>query len=284
MARRRRLITVDARDTNGQLAPNVPLRVQILADGQATDFGQISQRELVTDSNGRAMFTYTAPSFIGGSIPDLQLSVTPTGTDASAHVKRVVTVRLMPPGVIGAGPTAAFTFIPGAPLAFTDVRFDGSTSTAGLGAVITGYVWDFGDGESGTGVTSTHQYDAAGNYPVRLTVTDNNGRTSQSAAQIVTVGDGTPPTAVFVSSPTGPAPGQAVFFNATQSTAGAGHRIVSYRWSWGDGKPNSSGSTASHTFTLAGTYVVVLTVTDEVGQVARITKDISVAVAVAEAP
>ena len=109
------LITIEARDTNGQLAPNVPLRVQILADGQATDFGTISARTLVTGSNGRATFTYTAPSFIGGPIPDLQLSVTPTGTDASAHVERVVTVRLVQPGIIGAGPTAAFTFIPSAP-------------------------------------------------------------------------------------------------------------------------------------------------------------------------
>ena len=143
--------------------------------------------------------------------------------------------------------------------------------------MITSYLWDFGDGDGGTGVTSTHQFDAAGGYPVRLTVTDNNGRTG-SVSQIVTVADGTPPTAIFVSSPTAPAPGQAVFFNATQSTAGAGHRIVSYRWNWGDGKPNSSSSTVSHTFTLAGTYVVVLTVTDEAGQVGRTTKDITVAV------
>jgi PKD repeat protein len=73
-----------------------------------------------------------------------------------------------------------------------------------------------------------------------------------------------------------------VFFNATQSTPGAGHRIVSYRWNWGDGKPNSSGSTASHTFTTAGTYIVVLTVTDEVGQVGRTTAN--VVVGVEEAP
>jgi PKD repeat protein len=278
------LVTIEARDANGQLAPNVPLRVQILADGQVTDFGTISARTLVTGSNGRATFTYTAPSFINGTIPDLQLSVTPTGTDASAHVKRVVSVRLVQPGVIGAGPTAAFTFVPGSPVAFTDVRFDGSTSTAGLGAVITGYLWDFGDGSSGTGVAPTHQYDAAGNYPVRLTVTDNNGRTNQSAAQILTVGGGTPPTATFVFSPTAPLPGQPVFFNATQSAASPGHRIVSYRWNWGDGKPTSSGSTVSHTFTLEGTYVVVLTVTDEVGQVGRINVDVTVALPAAPPP
>jgi PKD repeat protein len=273
------LISIEARDANGQLAPNVPLRVQILADGEVIDFGTLSARTLVTGSNGRATFTYTAPSFIsGGTIPNLQLSVTPTGTDASTHLDRVVSVRLIPPGVIGAMPTASFTFIPATPVAFTNVRFDGSTSTAGLGAVITGYLWDFGDGTGGTGLTATHQYRAAGNYLARLTVTDNQGRTNQSAPQTVTVTAGALPTATFVFSPTAPTPGQSVFFNATQSTAGAGHRIVSYRWSWGDGKPSSSGASVSHIFAAAGTYVVVLTVTDEVGQVGRTTVEVPVGV------
>ena len=230
----------------------MPLRVQILADGQVTDFGTISARTLVTGSNGRATFTYTAPSFVGGAIPRLQLSVTPTGTDASAHLDRVVTVQLVQPGSIGASPTAAFTFIPARPGGFTDVRFDGSTSTAGLGALITGYLWDFGDGDSGTGVTPTHR------VPRRPELIPCGSRLRTitgapvSTSQIVTVSGGTPPTATFVFSPTAPVPGPPVFFNATQSAASAGHRIVSYRWNWGDGKPNSSGSTASHTFTSCG--------------------------------
>jgi PKD repeat protein len=270
------LITVDARDANGQLAPNVPLRVQILADGQVIDFGTISARTLVTGSNGRATFTYTAPSFVNGPIPRLQLSVTPTGTDASAHVDRVVTVRLVPPGSVGPNPTARFTFIPESPAAFTDVRFDASTSTAGLSAVITSYVWDFGDGTSGTGVTATHRYAAVGNYLVRLMVTDSQGRSNESATQTVTVSAGQLPTASFVFSPTAPIAGQSVFFNGTLSTAGTGRQLVSYQWSWGDGKSPSSGSTVSHTFTTAGTYVVVLTVTDDVGQVGRISVEVAV--------
>ncbi len=275
------LVSIEARDSNGQPASNVPLRVQILADGQAVDFGSISARTLVTGSNGRATFTYTAPPFIsGGTIPRLQLSVTPTGTDASAHVDRMVTVRLVQPGVIGALPTANFTFVPTTPAAFTDVRFDASTSTAGLGAVITEYLWDFGDGTIVNSLTSiqTHQFDAVGNYLVRLTVKDNQGRTNQSAPQTVTVTAGTPPIAIFVFSPTEPIPSQPAFFNGTQSTPGVGHRIVSYRWSWGDGKAPSSGSSVSHIFNAAGTYVVVLTVTDEVGQVGRISSEVAVGV------
>lgn len=272
------LITVEARDSNGQPAPNVPLRVEILVNGQNIDFGTISARTVVTGANGRATFTYTAPPFITGEIPDVQISVTPTGGDASAHIRRVVSVRMVPPGGITTSPTARFTFLPTNPAAFTDVRFDGSTSTGGLGAVVTTYVWDFGDGSSGTGVTATHRYATPGEYAVRLTVTDSNGISNQSAPQTVTVSDGEGPTAAFVYSPTEPEPLTPVFFNGTQSTPGVGHRIVSYRWNWGDGTPTSSGSTQRHTFALAGTYVVVLTVTDEAGQVGRIAIDVPIGV------
>jgi PKD repeat protein len=279
------LVTVDARDGNGQPSANVPLRVQILVDGQAIDFGSISARTLVTNSNGRATFTYTAPPFTGGdgTIPRLQLSVTPTGTDASAHLDRNVTVRLVQPGVIAGAPIADFTVTQPNGAAFTDVRFDGSKSTPGLGAVITSYVWDFGDGTSGTGRTATHQYTLSGSYGATLTVTDSNGLSNRSAPQTVAVSDGAVPTAAFVFSPTAPLPGQQVFFNASQSTAGAGHRIVSYRWNWGDGR-TGSGSTASHTYTLEGSYEVVLTVTDEAGQTDTENKQVTIGVPVAPPP
>jgi PKD repeat protein len=269
------LITVEARDVNGQLAPNVPLRVEVLADGQTVDFGTISARTLVTGSNGRASFTYTAPSFLAGTIPNLQLSVTPTGTDASAHVPRLITVRLVQPGNISTSPIAQFTFTPESPAAFTTVRFDGSASTGGLGAFITGYLWDFGDGTSATGVAPTHQYTLPGTYLIRLTVTDSNGLTAQSEPQTITVGAGQGPTAEFVFSPTSPTTTTTVFFNGTQSTAGTGHRVVSYRWNFGDGS-TGSGSTTSHKYATAGTYVVVLTVTDEVGQVARSSQEVTI--------
>jgi len=269
-------ITIEARDSNGQPAANVPLRVEIVADGQSVDFGTISARTLVTNSQGRATFTYTAPLSITGEIPNLSLSITPTGTDASTHVRRTIAIRLVPPGVIANGPTPRFTFVPTNPGAFTDVRFDGSTSTGGLGAAITAYVWDFGDGTSGTGVTPTHQYAAAGTYLVRLTVTDTSGLSTQSASQPLTVGAGATPTAEFVYSPSAPKSGDSIFFNGTLSTAGAGHRIVRYDWDFGSGS-RRSGATVSKVYDTPGNYTVVLTVTDEVGQTARRAQSVTVA-------
>ncbi|GAA1732208.1 hypothetical protein GCM10009809_29630 [Isoptericola hypogeus] len=54
------------------------------------------------------------------------------------------------------------------------VSLDGSGSSDGDGSVES-YAWDFGDGEAGTGATTSHTYDAAGTYQVTLTVTDDDG-------------------------------------------------------------------------------------------------------------
>ena len=52
-------ITIEARDSNGQLLPNLALRTEILANGQFVDFGSLSARTTVTGSNGRASVAAT---------------------------------------------------------------------------------------------------------------------------------------------------------------------------------------------------------------------------------
>ena len=194
----------------------------------------------------------------------------------------MVEVRLVPPGVITASPIASFSYLPADPTAFSDVRFDGSASTGGLGAVVTSYVWDFGDNSSGTGVIATHRYSAAGTYVAKLTVTDSNGGTNQSAGQTIVVGGGAAPTADFIVNPASPLVGQTIFFNATTSSAGTGHSLVSYDWNFGDGS-TKSGSTVSKSYAAAGNYTVVLTVTDEVGQTAQTVNSVTVGASAATA-
>ena len=62
--------------------------------------------------------------------------------------------------------------------------FDGSASFGGDGAITT-WAWDFGDGSTGAGVTTSHDYAAAGSYPVRLTVTDASGGTSTRTENVI---------------------------------------------------------------------------------------------------
>lgn len=54
------------------------------------------------------------------------------------------------------------------------VEFDGSASTDD-GSIAT-YYWEFGDGSTGSGATTTHTYELPGTYEVTLWVTDNAGQ------------------------------------------------------------------------------------------------------------
>lgn len=64
------------------------------------------------------------------------------------------------------------------------LTFDGNTS-GGIGA--TTYSWNFGDGNSSTDQTPTHEYNDAGTYQVTLTFEDSNGRTSTGQRSVTIV-------------------------------------------------------------------------------------------------
>lgn len=74
--------------------------------------------------------------------------------------------------------------------------------------------------------------------------------------------NGTPVPRFFVSPSTG-RENELVLFDASASTDDG--QIVAYAWSFGDGKAGS-GRTAAHSYELAGTYLITLTVTDDRGQ------------------
>lgn len=79
---------------------------------------------------------------------------------------------------------------------------------------------------------------------------------------------GVTPIAAFNFSPSPATVLAQVTFNATSSLPGTGHRIVGYRWDWGDGDPvqTYTAATEQHDFAATGTFMVTLTVIDEVGQ------------------
>jgi hypothetical protein len=72
------------------------------------------------------------------------------------------------------------------------IIFDASNTTVPEGS-ITSYQWNFGDGSTGSGITSHHSYTKPGVYEVNLTVTDDNEQTfSKTIEIIVDVGTGFP--------------------------------------------------------------------------------------------
>ena len=70
----------------------------------------------------------------------------------------------------------------------TATQFDASSSTTNPpGYSITNYEWNFGDGTTGSGVTTSHTYAQAGTYTVTLNVSDADGHCSDVAIQTVIV-------------------------------------------------------------------------------------------------
>jgi PKD repeat protein len=275
------LVTVTARNSSGQPVSGVSLRAEIIIDGALADFGTLSARNLVTGSDGRATLTYTAPSAPAGIAVDnftiVQIAVTPLGSDFGNSAMRTASLRLVPRGSIGLpdGLRPAFTFTPEQPADNQTVLFDASSSLASANNPIVSYSWDFGEGDRGSGRTTSHDFDSPGTYVVTLTVADAYNRTA-AASRSITVGAGLNPTARAVISPSPARVNTQVNFNGGTSVAAPGRTIVSYTWDFGDGSPIASGQQASHVYTVTGAYTVVLTVTDDVGRKGTVTATLTI--------
>ncbi|PZX55861.1 PKD domain-containing protein, partial [Algoriphagus chordae] len=170
----------------------------------------------------------------------------------------------------------------GAPLAFATadvvegmnpltVSFDGSASVSD--GTITEYLWDFGNGDTATGMTTVYTYTTKGEFTATLTITDDNSLTDQVALQIVVL-ENNAPIAVATSTVTEGTVPLEVSFDGSGSSDLEGD--ISYAWTFGDGA-TATGINPSHTFTTEGTYTVVLTVTDESGLTATSELEIVVA-------
>src|SRR4030095_9746766 len=111
-----------------------------------------------------------------------------------------------------------------------------------------------------------------GTYTVRLVVTSDTGLSATTTRQI-TVSTTLPAgSANFVFSPTAPHTGDTVFFNASSSTI---TDVSSYSWDFGDGS-TASGVNPTHVYTNERTFTVSLTVTNSRGQVASVSKTVTV--------
>ncbi|WP_245563602.1 S8 family serine peptidase [Longispora albida] len=161
-------------------------------------------------------------------------------------------------------PVAAFTAACSAEHLTCSVDASASRDPDGT---LTGYTWEFGDGATGSGKTASHTYPRAAYYSVKLTVTDNAGKTNV-ARRLVKAGD-LPPTAAYL----GRCSRAVCSFDAS-SSADAEGPVSGYTWSFGDGT-SGTGRTVSHTYPAeTRTYTVSLTVSDSRGQTSAVTRQV----------
>jgi PKD repeat protein len=145
-----------------------------------------------------------------------------------------------------------------------------SFGSAGSLGKLVGYAWSFGDGSSASTPAATHVYGSPGTFTVRLTVTDDSGRTSSDQTHVV-VKNALPVPGFSYRSRVK----RAVSFDGALSSDADG-RVRAYRWSFGDGAVGA-GRTTTHRYRGTKTrYTVTLVVTDDSGARGSIRRSISV--------
>lgn len=144
-----------------------------------------------------------------------------------------------------------------------EIVFDGSNSYDPDGN-IDFYRWNFGDGSSEIlDIQPEHSYSDAGTYTITLTVVDNDGRSNtKTTTAIISNSTNVLPVAAFTA-PNSTKINKLINFNAYGSYDTDGS-ITNYTWNFGDGNVGYGINTA-HAYSKAGTYLVMLTITDDSG-------------------
>ena len=146
-------------------------------------------------------------------------------------------------------PVAGFDADPTTGIRDLAVQFTDSSS-----GPITGWTWEFGDGNSSDQQNPQHIYTLAGTYTVTLTVTGPGGSDSLSCTDCITVLDPAPVANFSVSTDS------AVIGDDLTFTDLSTNPVTSHLWDFGDGTTSTLAQPV-HAYAASGTYTVSLTVT-----------------------
>lgn len=183
----------------------------------------------------------------------------------ASHVFSVVgqhTVTVTAANILGTQAATTTVIIEDVPIAGLLAFNDGPTTlgentllslTISAGTNVS-YQWDFGDGQTGGGISPAHLYQIVGGYTATVTATNSAG--SMSATTFVEVQD-IPITGLSASNDSPTLLGQATLLTATIT---AGSNVI-YQWNFGDGTMGS-GKSASHFYSAIGTYTATVTATN----------------------
>jgi PKD repeat protein len=167
--------------------------------------------------------------------------------------------------VVNRVPVAAVGTLEGIVRAQLPVQFAGTASDED--GTVVAWSWAFDDGSEDEGPDPIHTYATPGTYRVRLTVTDDDGATSEAVGAVVV--EDAPPCAAFTMSDAGADRGLAVWFVDTTTTSNPAN-VIHVGWDFGDGVYRAAGGPSAdgvyaHVYESPGAYFVTLYVIDRFG-------------------
>ncbi len=248
--------------------PRVGEQVGFDASNSFDPDGQITRYEWNFGDGSSAMGRSVTHRYRSSGPVTVTLTVTDDrGSTASSTQQLRVRARA------NQAPVANFQISPSNPRVNQAVTFDASNSFDPDGQ-ITRYEWSFGDNSSATGRTVTHRYRSNGSFTVRLRVVDSQGTSSFTTQSVVVqAAPNQTPIASFNVSTATPEAGDPVTFTSTAFDPDGS--IVQSTWRFGDGS-SAQGQRVQHTYTRAGTFTATLTVTDNRGATASVSRQIEV--------
>lgn len=246
---------------------NAPLLVQLSSAGSSDADGAITGYSW-NFGNGNSS-TSPNPQAVYNSPGVYTVSLTVTDNQGATAIQST-TVTVSPANQPPVPHIVATPLSGSAPL---NVSVNGGGSIDPDGSIVS-YSWTFGNGETATGALASTTYTSPGSYLIRLTVVDNRGTSRNITTTVVVGGINVQPIAVLSALPTsGPAP-LLVQLGSAGSNDPDGS-IISRTWDFGNGQ-TASGAATQVTYTVPGTYVVTLSVTDNRGAVGTATETIVV--------
>jgi len=201
----------------------------------------------------------TTPDPEGGS--PIQMAA-PTGEYSFAHggvgQRRYFHVAVYNP--VGAPPECEITYSPPVPTRADLIDFD-SHAYDSDGSIVS-VAWDFGDGSTGSGITTSHQYTNVGTYLVCATVTDDDANPTICCSNVEV--SNALPGCTFTYVPADPVCTDTIDFTAEAIDPDG--TVIGYAWDFGDGE-TAQGQAVSHQYAVGADFHVVCTVTDNDGGV-----------------
>ncbi len=167
------------------------------------------------------------------------------------RLSKIVHVNAPPQPVITAVPITSSALVEFEALESSDTESD-----------LQSYIWDFGDGNRGTGPQVSHTYQSTGTYTVRLTVDDGSSLANsvQSSEHVIVVNSF--PTASF-EAPLVVAPGEEFTIDGSSSIDAEGS-ITRYEW-FTNAQPSGTGERTNLVLNDPGLHTLSLSVNDDSG-------------------